>query len=154
MVRPSPPETTSVGFTTFTQLRMTSSTTTLKIVGYRGSPCVTPQYPLNRRPKYLPALATMVSRFQYVRRSRTVLGLTLYSAISYRGLSSSEASQAFRRSRNISKRTASLMAVSCWSSFASRVEVPVPRPTQNLWRISWNDIAAVTRRLRRLATAF
>ena len=51
----------SIGITTVTQWQMTESTTTLKIVGYRGSHCVTPQYPLNKRPKYPAALVTMVS---------------------------------------------------------------------------------------------
>ena len=50
----------SVGITTITQWRVTASTTLLKIGGYRGSPCITHRYPLNRRLKYQQALATMV----------------------------------------------------------------------------------------------
>ena len=80
-----------VGVTTVTQWRMTASMTTLKIVVDRGSPCVTPQYPLNGRPKCPLALATMVRRSQYVQISRTVLVPSLYAERSSGALSQSKA---------------------------------------------------------------
>ena len=46
------------------------------------------------------------------------------------------------------------MAVSCWRSLASRVVVPVLRPDQNPWSVSWKEIADVSRKLRRLAISF
>ena len=92
MVRPSHPMSASIGFTTVTQCQITESTTTLKIMGDRGSPCVTPNYPLNGRLKYLPALATMVSWSQCVQRSRTFLGPTPYAARSSRPIYRSKAS--------------------------------------------------------------
>ena len=46
------------------------------------------------------------------------------------------------------------MDVRCWRSLASRAAVLVPRPTRNLWRVSWKEIAAVSRRLRRLTISF
>ena len=66
---------------------MTASTTTLKIVGYKGSPWVTLWYHLNGSPKYLPALATMVRQYQYVQRIRIVLGMTPYTAMITRHMS-------------------------------------------------------------------
>ena len=91
IARPSTPVHTYVGVTTVTQWRMTESTTTLKIVGNRGSPCVTPQYPLNGRTKYPLELSNMVSCSQYVRRSLSLRGSTLYAARSSRDLSWSKA---------------------------------------------------------------
>ena len=44
--RPSPSVPASVTSTTITQWRMMASKTMLKSVGYRGSPWVTPWYPL------------------------------------------------------------------------------------------------------------
>ena len=87
---------------------------------------VMPWYPLNRIPKYPPALAIMVRRFQYVRRSRIVLGPTPYAVRISRYLPRSRASYAFWRPKKTSKRTTSLMAISDWISLASRVDVPVP----------------------------
>ena len=46
------------------------------------------------------------------------------------------------------------MAVSCWRSLASRAVVPVLRPDQNPWSVSWKEIADVSRQLRRLAIYF
>ena len=51
---------------------MKASTTTLKILVEKGLPWVTPWHPLKRRPKYLPALATMFRRPHYVQISRIV----------------------------------------------------------------------------------
>ena len=48
----------------------------------------------------------------------------------------SKASYALYRSRKITYRTSSLKAASCWSSLASRVAVPVPRPDLKPWRAS------------------
>ena len=76
----------SIGVTNVTQWHMMAYKTTLKIVGDRGSPCVTHRYPLNVRPEYLPALATMVSQSQYFRRRRSAMGTTPYKRRSSRAL--------------------------------------------------------------------
>ena len=52
IVRPIPPVPASISVTTVDQWWMMSSATTLKIVGDRGTPCVTHQYPLKERPNY------------------------------------------------------------------------------------------------------
>ena len=154
MVRPIPPVPAYVGVTTVTQWSMTASTNTFKIVGDRSLPYVTPQYPLNGHLNYIPASATMVRRSQFVQRSRTFLGPTPYAARRSSVISWSKASYAFRRSRNTLKRTASPMAVIFWISLASRAAVPFPCLDRNPCRILWNAMADMSRRFRRLATAF
>ena len=92
IVRLSPPVPASDVVTIVTHLRMTTYTTTLKIVGGRELPCVTPQYPLNGRQNYPLALANMVSWSHYVQIIRTVLGQTLYAARRSKSFSRSKAS--------------------------------------------------------------
>ena len=96
----------------------------------------------------------MVRRPQYVQRSRIVLGPTPCDTIISRCMSQSRASYAFWRSSKTSKRTASLVVVICWRRLASRVVVPVPRPARNPCSTSWNLMAAVIWRFRRLVTVF
>ena len=119
-----------------------------------GYPCVTPRQPFNRRPKYPLALVTMISRSQYVQRSRSVMSLTPYAARISRHLYQSRASYAFWRSKNTPKRTASLMAISCCSRLSSRSEVPFPWPAQKLCITSCKLIADVIWRFRRMVTDF
>ena len=107
---------------TVTQCWVMASTTTLNSMGCRRSPWVPPQYPLNGSPKYPPALATMVRRSHYVRRSCIVLGPTMYAARISSHLFQSRSSYAFWRSKKTSKRTASLVTISCCSSLVSRAE--------------------------------
>ena len=153
IIRPNPPVTASVGVITVTQWRMAASTTTLKIVGCRGSLWFTPWYLSNGLPNYPMALATMVSLSQYVQRSQSVLGPTPYSATSLRGLSWSKASQVFWISVNTLKRTNFLMIVICWSRLDSRAAFLFPQTNRNPWISSWYVITVVSRHLRRRATA-
>ena len=144
----------SVAATTTTQWRMTASITTLKSVWYRGSTYVTLQYPLKGRPKYPPALATMVSRSKYVQRSQIVLGPTPYAAKISRHLSLYRASYELWRSNNTLNRSASLMAMICCRSLALRVAVPAPWTARNLCSASWNLMDDASWRFRRLVKDF
>ena len=81
-------------------------------------------------------------------------GPTLYAARISRHISQSRAYYALWRSNNTLKSTPSLMAVIWCSRLASRAAVPVPRPITNPCRESWNLMADVSRRIRRLVTAF
>ena len=142
------------GVTTVTQWRMTASTTTLKIVWDRGSPRVTHRYPLNRCPKYPPALDTMFSQSQYVQRSRTVLRPTPYAVRRSKSLSWSKVLYSFQISSKTLNNTTSLMAVSCWMILASRAAVPVPRSARKPCLVSCKEITVVSWRLKRLTIAF
>ena len=121
----------SVVTTTVTHWGMIVSVNTLKSVGDRWSPWFMPWYPLNRSTKYLPDLATMVSRYQYVQRTQINLGTTPFAERIARHMSQSRASCAFWGVKKISKRTDSLMDLRCWIRLALREEFPVPRPAQN-----------------------
>ena len=52
----------------------------------------------------------------------------------FRHMYLSKASYTLCRSRKIMYKTSSLMEANCWSSLASRAEVPVPRPSRKPWR--------------------
>ena len=131
-----------------------ASKTMLNSVGDRGYPWFMLRYSLNGSTKYLMALATMVRRSQYVQRSRIVLRTTPYAVRISRHLSQSRSSYAFWRFKKTSKRTAYLMAISCWSSLISKVEVPAPLPAWNMCSTSWNLMVVASRRFRRLVTVF
>ena len=60
---------------------MLSATDHVEYRGGKGSPWVWSRHPLNGSTKYPPALATMVSQSQYVRRSRSVRNLKAYFPI-------------------------------------------------------------------------
>ena len=100
--RPSTSVPSHVATTTVTKWRTTESMTTLKSVDDRGYPWVTPRYLLKGGPYYPLALVTMVSRRQYVRRIRSDLGPTPYTARISSHFCRSRASYAFWRSRNTS----------------------------------------------------
>ena len=69
-------------------------------------------------------------------------------------LSQFRASYVFWRYKKTPKRTAYLMAVRCWSRLDSTSAVPVLRPAQNPCNTSWNMMADMSQRFRRLATNF
>ena len=76
-------------------------------------------------------------RLQYIWKSRRAKRPTLYPSKISRHLDLSKASYALCRSSNINYSTSFIKAANCWSSFASRVVVTVPRPPQYPWRTSW-----------------
>ena len=133
---------------------MAVPTTMLKIVGYRGSTCVTLRYPLKGMPKYPPALVTMLRRPQYVWWSRRSLGATPYSKKISRHMYQPRESYAFWRSNNTSNSNTSLMAVSCCSSLASREAAPIPQPDRNPCSTSWLFMSDMSRWFRSLVTDF
>ena len=80
--------------TKYSQWRNTASTTTLKMVGNSGSPCVTPLSPKKGSTYHPPVRATILSRYQYLRRRRRALVPTPYSSRMSRHLDLSKASYA------------------------------------------------------------
>ena len=96
----------------------------------------------------------MVTQTQYVRRSRSTLGPTLYAASISGHLYWSRASYYFYRYRNILCSNSSIMALRFCRSLASRAAVPIPRPARNPWVLLWNQIANAKQRFRRPFTVF
>ena len=91
---------------------------------------------------------------QYVLRSHLALVPTPHPSKITRHLDLSKASYALCRSRNITYRTSSFIAASCYNSLASRVAVPVPRPAQNSCRKSWYVMEVASRRCKIVAKNF
>ena len=111
----------------------------------KGSTWVTPWYPLKWGTKYPPACATICNQAQYVRRSLSILGNTMYPSRIPSCLSQYRASYAFYSSSNMVWRTTSLVDAIFWGSLSSRVTVPIPRPIWKPCNVSWYSISEFRR---------
>ena len=80
IVSPSSSMLASVGTTTFTQCRITESTTKLNTLGGGMPPWVTPWYHWKGEPKYSSDIATIRNQSQYVRKRQRIRGHTSYPA--------------------------------------------------------------------------